>query len=232
MKDSHMNTIGEKYILVGMNKNAHIINRSNGELHRELDLKNREMSTSLVFGKQLYIGTYVDTLFIFSSRDFSFIQLVRTHESLLSMCIISKLDSVIAIGEAGGFVDIIRPVTGEEVDRELDRIIKREREKREAKEFNEWFERYQNQLVGENKPTTKYIVQSYIRIKEAGYINKVIVTKSKKEIVIASEKGIFICKINNNSLEPPIKERYLQGQLVSQIYEFNPHQLIAAQFHS
>ena len=98
MKDSHMNTIGENYILVGMNKNAHVINRSNGELHRELDLKNREMSTSLVFGKQLYIGTYVDTLFIFSSSDFSFIQLVRTHESLLSMCIISKPDYVIAIG--------------------------------------------------------------------------------------------------------------------------------------
>ena len=148
------------------------------------------------------------------------------------MCIISKLDSVIAIGQAVGFVDIIRQAKGEEVDRELNRIITRERNKREPKEFNEWFEKYQDQLGGANKPTTKYINESYIRIKEAGYINKVIATKNKKEIVIASEKGIFICKINNNSLEPPIKERYLQGQLVSQIYEFNPHQLIAAQFHS
>ena len=93
-----MNTIGEKYILVGMNKNAQVIHRANGELECELDLKNREMSTSLQNRDKLYIGTYVDTLFIFSSVDFSFIQLVRTHESLLSICVISEQDSVIAVG--------------------------------------------------------------------------------------------------------------------------------------
>ena len=73
MKDAHMNTIGEDYILASMNQNAHVIYRSNGEFKQELDLKNREMSASLVCGDKLYIGTYVDTLFIFSSVDFQFI---------------------------------------------------------------------------------------------------------------------------------------------------------------
>ena len=71
MKDAHMNTIGEDYILTGMNKNAHVINRASFELEHELNLKNREMSTSLVHKDLLYIGTYVDTLFIFSIKDFT-----------------------------------------------------------------------------------------------------------------------------------------------------------------
>ena len=107
MKDAHMNTIGEDLILTSMNKNAHIIRRSTGALEKELDLKNREMSTSLVTKDLLYIGTYVDTLFIFSVHDFEPIQLVRTHDSLLSMCTISESRNIIAVGQAGGFVDII-----------------------------------------------------------------------------------------------------------------------------
>ena len=98
MKDAHMNTIGEDFILTSMNKNAHIIRRSTGALEKELDLKNREMSSSLVCKDLLYIGTYVDTLFIFSIPDFEFIQLVRTHDSLLSMCSISESRNIIAVG--------------------------------------------------------------------------------------------------------------------------------------
>ena len=60
-----MNTIGDKYILISMNKNAHVIDRVTGQLMAELNLKSREMSSSCVAGKYLYIGTYVDTLFVF-----------------------------------------------------------------------------------------------------------------------------------------------------------------------
>ena len=71
MKDAHMNTIGEDYILTGIAKNAVIITRSTYNKEYELNLKNREMSTSLVHKDLLYIGTYVDTIFIFSiANDF------------------------------------------------------------------------------------------------------------------------------------------------------------------
>ena len=60
-----MKTIGDKYILISMNKNAHVIDRVTGQLMAELNLKSREMSSSCVAGEYLYIGTYVDTLFIF-----------------------------------------------------------------------------------------------------------------------------------------------------------------------
>ena len=72
MKDAHMNTIGEDYILIAVNKNAEVINRSGAgyESSHKLNLKNREMSTSLVHNGLLYIGTYVDTLFIFSIDTF------------------------------------------------------------------------------------------------------------------------------------------------------------------
>ena len=30
MKDAHLNTIGNKYILISMNKNAHVIDRATG----------------------------------------------------------------------------------------------------------------------------------------------------------------------------------------------------------
>ena len=66
MKDAHMNTIKDKYILISINKNAHVINRATGQLIAELNLKSREMSSSCVTGNYLYIGTYVDTLFVFS----------------------------------------------------------------------------------------------------------------------------------------------------------------------
>ena len=65
-----MNTIGEEYILTSMEKNAHVIRRDNFEIEKKLDLKNREMSASLVHKDILYIGTYVDTLFIFSIPSF------------------------------------------------------------------------------------------------------------------------------------------------------------------
>ena len=60
------------------------------------------------------------------------------------MCIVSQKDSVIAVGQAGGFVDIIKEVTGPAVDDELNRIMERERKKRGVSGFNSWFEKYQD----------------------------------------------------------------------------------------
>ena len=107
MKDAHMNTIGEDYILTGMNKNAHVVDRATYNTVKTLDLKNREMSTSLVHNELLYIGTYVDTIFIFSIPDFERLQLVRTHDSVLSLCSISNTENRIVAGLAGGYVDVI-----------------------------------------------------------------------------------------------------------------------------
>ena len=107
MKDAHFNTIGDEFIITSMNKKAYIIRRVNGETEKELDLKKREMSSSLVCNNKLYVGTYVDTIFIFSIPNFEPIQLVRTHESVLSMCTIDEKNEMIAVGQAGGYVDII-----------------------------------------------------------------------------------------------------------------------------
>ena len=65
-----MNTIGIEYVLASANKNAHIVNRQTGKMEIELNLKNREMSSSLIVGDFLFVGTYVDSLFIFSISGF------------------------------------------------------------------------------------------------------------------------------------------------------------------
>ncbi len=54
-----MNTIGAEFILASMNKNAHVIRRSDGGTEKELNLKSRNMSSSLVCGVLLYVWAYV-----------------------------------------------------------------------------------------------------------------------------------------------------------------------------
>ena len=50
---------------------------------------------------------------------------------------------------------------------------------------------------------------------------------------MATEKGIYVLPIGKNfKLDNPTYEVYLEDQLVSQIYEFAPHTLIASQFDS
>ena len=94
--------------------------------------------------------------------------------------------------------------------------MERERDKRGVSGFNSWYEKYQDQLTGSKKPSRKFNNDSYIRIKEAGYINKVILCLNKKDLFIASEKGVFISKIlDNYKLSQPTDERYLTGQLIS-----------------
>ena len=90
MKDAHMNTIGEEFILLSVNKNAHVVTRETNEPIAELNLKNREMACSLVFQNVLLIGTYVDTLFVFSIGEFNPLFSMRSNDSILSMCVISE----------------------------------------------------------------------------------------------------------------------------------------------
>ena len=90
MKDAHMNTIGEHLILLSYHKNAHVVTREGSEPVAELNLKNREMSCSLVYENVLLIGTYVDTLFVFGIGDgFPALFSLRSHDSILTMCVIS-----------------------------------------------------------------------------------------------------------------------------------------------
>lgn len=49
MKDYHLNTIGADLVLLSINKNAHVVSRFNGHIIAELNLKNREMSCSMVY---------------------------------------------------------------------------------------------------------------------------------------------------------------------------------------
>ena len=48
-KDSHMNTIGNDKVLFSVNKNAHVVSLDTQEVIAELNLKKREMSSSLVY---------------------------------------------------------------------------------------------------------------------------------------------------------------------------------------
>ena len=132
------------------------------------------MSTSLVHNELLYIGTYVDTLFIFSIKTFEKVQLIRTHDSVLSLCSLSDTENKIAVGQAGGYVDIIT----------------------------------------EN---LRFVHESYSLNKDAGYINKMVLSSSGKEIIMACEKGIYIQELNvdKTQLLAPSREKYLVGQLVS-----------------
>ena len=74
---------------------------------------------------------------------------------------------------------------------------------------------------------------SYIQVKKAGYINKVVLSRSGREIIMACEKGIFISQLeaSQDRLLPPIKETYLEEQLVSQIFEYDNNMFIATAFH-
>ena len=108
MKDAHMNTIGEEFILISVNKNAHVVTREANEAVAELNLKNREMACSLVFQNVLLIGTYVDTLFVFSITDFSPLFSMRSNDSILTMCVISDSHNFLALGQAGGYIDVLK----------------------------------------------------------------------------------------------------------------------------
>ena len=70
MKDAHMAVIQNDFVLASANKNANVVIRATGKLQVELALLNREMATSLILGEYLYIGTYVDTLFVFHIPQF------------------------------------------------------------------------------------------------------------------------------------------------------------------
>lgn len=104
-----MNTIGTEYILLGQNKNAVVVSMTTREVVAELNLKNREMSSSLFFGGSvILVGTYVDTLFVFSYPDFNYLFSMRSHESILSMCVVSPEHQFIALGQANGHIDILK----------------------------------------------------------------------------------------------------------------------------
>ena len=111
-KDAHMNTIGGDLILLSLHKNAQVISKQNGgEVVAELNLKNREMSCSLVYENVLLIGTYVDTLFVFeigSDNSFPPLFSIRSHDSILTMCVISPDHNFIALGQAAGHIDILK----------------------------------------------------------------------------------------------------------------------------
>ena len=82
---------------------------NSGETLAQLDLKKREMSTSLEFKNLIIVGTYVDTIFFFSANgSFENLFRLRARESIISMGIVSEEHNIIAIGCANGIVDFIK----------------------------------------------------------------------------------------------------------------------------
>ena len=108
MKDSHLNVIGADFVLLSVNKNAHVVSRFGGKVFSELNLKNREMSCSMIYQDVLLIGTYVDTLFVFQIPSFQLLFSIRARDSILTMCVVSEAHNFIALGQAGGYVDILK----------------------------------------------------------------------------------------------------------------------------
>ena len=95
-------------MIVCAHKNANIYDFDGGKLTKELNLKGREMSSSLIYKDILLVGTYVDTLFAFSiSNNYEPLFSIRTHDSILSLCVLSESENIIALGQAGGYLDII-----------------------------------------------------------------------------------------------------------------------------
>lgn len=108
-KDSHINSINNQHIIVSFHKNANICDFDSGKLVKEINLKGREMSSSLVFKDILLVGTYVDTLFAFSiSNNYEPLFSIRAHDSILSLCVLSESENVVALGQSGGYLDIIQ----------------------------------------------------------------------------------------------------------------------------
>ena len=98
MKDAHISTVGSDFLLLSVNKNAQVISLATLEVVTDLNLKNREMASSLFYGRIVLIGTYVDTLFVFSYGDFSPLFNLRCHDSILSICYLSTDHNFIALG--------------------------------------------------------------------------------------------------------------------------------------
>jgi len=67
-KDAHFNTIRGQHVLASVNKNVTVFDTVSAKVICNLDIKSREMASSMVSESQrrLFIGTYVDSLFIFA----------------------------------------------------------------------------------------------------------------------------------------------------------------------
>ena len=114
-KDSNFDIVGQKYILASQNKNAILIDMETGNQLKELKLKQREMSSSIELGNFLIIGTYVDSIAVFDiEADFKLISSVRVRDSVISMCIMSLEQRIIAVGCASGQLDFIKIVQRED----------------------------------------------------------------------------------------------------------------------
>ena len=108
-KDSHINVINNQHVIVSLHKNASIYDFESGQLIKEINLKGREMSSSLVCKDILLVGTYVDTLFAFSiSNNYEPLFSIRAHDSILSLCVLSESENFIALGQSGGYLDLIQ----------------------------------------------------------------------------------------------------------------------------
>jgi len=86
-KDAHMNSIGTDHVIVSMNQNVLVFDKVTSKKVKELNISRKEMSTSLVFGQKLLIGTFVDTIFLFDiAKNYDMLHVLPVQDSVLSLC--------------------------------------------------------------------------------------------------------------------------------------------------
>jgi hypothetical protein len=94
--------------MCSVHKNVVAISETTKQQAATLDIKSKEMACSKQQGNRFYIGTFVDTLFLFSfinsTNEFHCLNELRTPDSILSICIMSS-DYVI-LGQASGYIQL------------------------------------------------------------------------------------------------------------------------------
>ena len=101
-----MGSVGLYHVIVSMNQNVLVFDRREGKKIKELDIRKKEMSTSLVLKDKLLIGTYVDTIFLFDiADDYKELHMLAVQDSVLSMC--EFQEDLICCGQASGSINFV-----------------------------------------------------------------------------------------------------------------------------
>jgi hypothetical protein len=104
--------------MCSVHKNVVAISETTKQQVATLDIKSKEMACSKQQGNKFYIGTFVDTLFLFSyinsTNEFHCLNELRTQDSILSICIMSS-DYVI-LGQASGYLELVSVNLGRELE--------------------------------------------------------------------------------------------------------------------
>lgn len=99
----------EILLLTSHSKNISVFECNTREYLYELNIDKKEMSCARQQGRRLFVGTFVDTIFIFiydvKSRKLVQASQMCTHDSIVSIGI--SVEGLVMCGQANGFVDLL-----------------------------------------------------------------------------------------------------------------------------